>query len=67
PHQVPVHDGIFREEEGEGGDRPRVGDDTPVAARPDEEPRLVVILEEKVPRGLFEEIRALPQVKQVII
>ncbi|MDD1671074.1 MAG: regulator of amino acid metabolism, contains ACT domain protein [Methanomicrobiales archaeon] len=32
-----------------------------------EEPRLVVILEEKVPRGLFEEIRALPQVKQVII
>ncbi len=32
-----------------------------------EEPRLVVIIEEQVPRGLFEEIRALPQVKQVII
>ncbi|HMA05627.1 MAG TPA: regulator of amino acid metabolism, contains ACT domain protein [Methanomicrobiales archaeon] len=32
-----------------------------------EEPKLVVIIEEKVPRGLFEEIRALPQVKQVII
>ena len=32
-----------------------------------EEPKLVVIIEEKVPPGLFEEIRALPQVKQVII
>lgn len=32
-----------------------------------EEPKLVVIIEERVPRGLFEEIRALPQVKQVII
>jgi predicted regulator of amino acid metabolism with ACT domain len=32
-----------------------------------EEPKLVVIVEERVPRGLFEEIRALPQVKQVII
>ena len=32
-----------------------------------EEPKLVVIIEERVPRGLFEEIRALPQVRQVII
>ena len=32
-----------------------------------EEPKLVVIIEEKVPAGLFEEIRRLPQVKQVII
>ena len=32
-----------------------------------EEPKLVVIIDEEVPRGLFEEIRALPQVKQVII
>ena len=32
-----------------------------------EEPRLVVIIDGKVPPGLFEEIRSLPQVKQVII
>ena len=32
-----------------------------------EEPKLVVIIEEKVPPSLFEEIRALPQVRQVII
>jgi predicted regulator of amino acid metabolism with ACT domain len=32
-----------------------------------EEPKLVVIIDGKVPRGLLEEIRALPQVKQVII
>jgi predicted regulator of amino acid metabolism with ACT domain len=32
-----------------------------------DEPRLVVIIDEKLPRGLLEEIRALPQVKQVII
>ena len=32
-----------------------------------EEPKLVVIIDEKIPRGLFEEIRALPQVKQIII
>jgi predicted regulator of amino acid metabolism with ACT domain len=32
-----------------------------------EEPRLVVIIDEKLPQGLLEEIRALPQVKQVIL
>ena len=32
-----------------------------------EEPKLVVIIDGEVPRGLFAEIRALPQVKQVII
>jgi hypothetical protein len=32
-----------------------------------EEPRLVVIVDEKIPRGLFEDIRALPQVRKVII
>ena len=32
-----------------------------------EEPKLVVIIEEQVPPGLFEEIRSLPQVRQVII
>jgi predicted regulator of amino acid metabolism with ACT domain len=32
-----------------------------------EEPRLVVIIDEQIPHGLIEEIRALPQVKQVII
>ncbi|MDD1660980.1 MAG: regulator of amino acid metabolism, contains ACT domain protein [Methanomicrobiales archaeon] len=32
-----------------------------------EEPKLVVIIDGKIPRGLVEEIRALPQVKQIII
>jgi predicted regulator of amino acid metabolism with ACT domain len=32
-----------------------------------EEPKLVVIIDGEIPRGLFEEIRALPQVKQIII
>jgi predicted regulator of amino acid metabolism with ACT domain len=32
-----------------------------------EEPKLVVILDGKIPRGLLEEIRDLPQVRQVII
>ena len=32
-----------------------------------EEPKLVVIIDEKIPRGLVEKIRNLPQVKQVII
>jgi len=32
-----------------------------------EEPRLVIILEENLPVGVIEQIRALPQVKQVII
>jgi predicted regulator of amino acid metabolism with ACT domain len=32
-----------------------------------EEPKLVIILEEPLPHGVIEEIRALPQVKQVII
>jgi predicted regulator of amino acid metabolism with ACT domain len=32
-----------------------------------EEPKLVVIIDGKIPTGLVEEIRALPQVKQVII
>ncbi len=32
-----------------------------------EEPRLVIIIEEPLPVGVIEQIRALPQVKQVII
>lgn len=32
-----------------------------------EEPRLVIIIEENLPVGVIEQIRALPQVKQVII
>jgi uncharacterized protein len=32
-----------------------------------EEPRLVIIIEESMPVGVIEQIRALPQVKQVII
>jgi predicted regulator of amino acid metabolism with ACT domain len=32
-----------------------------------EEPRLVIIVEESMPVGVIEQIRALPQVKQVII
>jgi predicted regulator of amino acid metabolism with ACT domain len=32
-----------------------------------EEPRLVIIIEETMPFGVIEQIRALPQVKQVII
>jgi len=32
-----------------------------------EEPKLVIILDEILPRGVIEEIRALPQVKKVII
>ena len=32
-----------------------------------EEPRLVIIVEESMPVGIIEQIRALPQVKQVII
>jgi predicted regulator of amino acid metabolism with ACT domain len=32
-----------------------------------EEPKLVVIIDGRIPKGLVEEIRALPQVKQVII
>jgi predicted regulator of amino acid metabolism with ACT domain len=32
-----------------------------------EEPRLVIIVEEPLPLGVIEQIRALPQVKQVII
>ncbi|NMB78251.1 MAG: regulator of amino acid metabolism, contains ACT domain protein [Methanomicrobiales archaeon] len=32
-----------------------------------EEPKLVIIVEEPLPHGVIEEIRALPQVKQVII
>ena len=32
-----------------------------------EEPRLVVIIDGKLPQGLLEEVRAMPQVKQVII
>jgi hypothetical protein len=32
-----------------------------------EEPRLVIIVEERLPAGVIEQIRALPQVKQVII
>jgi uncharacterized protein len=32
-----------------------------------EEPKLVIIVEDSLPRGVIEEIRALPQVKQVII
>jgi predicted regulator of amino acid metabolism with ACT domain len=32
-----------------------------------EEPKLVVIIDGKIPRGLPEEIRALPQVKQIIL
>jgi predicted regulator of amino acid metabolism with ACT domain len=32
-----------------------------------EEPKLVIIVEDPLPRGVIEEIRALPQVRQVII
>ena len=32
-----------------------------------EEPKLVIIIEDPLPNGVIEEIRALPQVKQVII
>ena len=32
-----------------------------------EEPKLVVIIDGEIPGGLFEEIRALPHVKQIII
>jgi hypothetical protein len=32
-----------------------------------EEPKLVIIVEEPLPMGVIEQIRALPQVKQVII
>jgi predicted regulator of amino acid metabolism with ACT domain len=32
-----------------------------------EEPKLVIIVENSLPHGVIEEIRALPQVKQVII
>jgi len=32
-----------------------------------EEPRLVIIIEENLPVGVIEQVRALPQVKQVII
>ncbi|HDS64040.1 MAG TPA: regulator of amino acid metabolism, contains ACT domain protein [Methanofollis liminatans] len=32
-----------------------------------EEPRLVIILDESLPTGVLEELRALPQVKQLII
>ena len=32
-----------------------------------EEPKLVIIIEDPLPKGVIEEIRALPQVKQVII
>ncbi|OPY35909.1 MAG: hypothetical protein A4E35_02185 [Methanoregula sp. PtaU1.Bin051] len=32
-----------------------------------EEPKLVIIIEEPLPHGIIEKIRALPQVKQVII
>lgn len=32
-----------------------------------EEPKLVIIIEEPLPQGVIEKIRALPQVKQVII
>jgi predicted regulator of amino acid metabolism with ACT domain len=32
-----------------------------------EEPKLVIIVDEALPNGVVERIRALPQVKQVII